>query len=360
MREPDAVSTTCERPRMRVHLLNHDPDIVAKAAIVVPARNEEDLIAPCLDALGHQQEVSPSDYLIVLVANNCADETVNRAIAWASGRAQAICIAEVTFASDGNVGRARRVGCDLAAELSPATGTLLTTDADCQVDPDWVVQSLWHLERVPAVCGLVVPDPVALANFPAVVHEAGHLEYLYRQLVLEFQSLMHPDPLNPWPFHGRAAGASMGFRRQAYDAVNGFQPLSRNEDVDIIRRLKLEGFAVKFADSVRVTASCRFDGRAPGGMADALSARFADPDSYIDDALYPVAELIRRELAEPVELGPSMPVPRMRPSALPDEIARLEQIVRNLRHTPEAQRRFVPQQWIAAAAAPPANYPLSA
>ncbi len=96
--------------------------------IVIPARNEADCIRACPTALAGQV----ADILVI--ANNYAD-----AMGRLSIRAGAALIA--CTIPDGGVGAARRLG--VAEGLRRMTGSscLVTSDADCQVAPDWVMQN---------------------------------------------------------------------------------------------------------------------------------------------------------------------------------------------------------------------------
>ena len=50
-----------------------------KACVVVPARDEQELIGACIAALAAQTGVSRSDYEVLLVLDRCTDATAQRA-----------------------------------------------------------------------------------------------------------------------------------------------------------------------------------------------------------------------------------------------------------------------------------------
>lgn len=50
-----------------------------RASVVVPARDEEDLIRPCLRALAAQTGVPHDRYEVLLVLDRCTDDTGRRA-----------------------------------------------------------------------------------------------------------------------------------------------------------------------------------------------------------------------------------------------------------------------------------------
>jgi len=143
---------------------------------------------------------------------------------------------------------------------------------------------------------------------------------------MEFYRRFRPGPCGLDGDHGGAAGASLGVLASAYRAVGGFADLNIGEDRDLVRRLKSAGFGVRHAGDIGVAASCRLDGRAQGGMSDALRARAARTDYLIDDALPPAEMLI--DAANRGELGPwPLHVParhRLRACDLAPHIAALE------------------------------------
>jgi len=47
--------------------------------VVVPARNEEAFVGPCLEALAAQAGVGSSEYEVLLILDRCTDRTEARA-----------------------------------------------------------------------------------------------------------------------------------------------------------------------------------------------------------------------------------------------------------------------------------------
>ena len=76
-----------------------------KACVVVPARDEEELIGACIAALAAQAGVARDDYEVLLVLDRCTDATEARARAAAGD--MTLHVLEATHAG---VGHARRAG----------------------------------------------------------------------------------------------------------------------------------------------------------------------------------------------------------------------------------------------------------
>ena len=230
--------------------------------IIIPARNEADRIGRCLRVLSDQG----ADILVV--ANNCSDATVR--LAAQTGAAVIDCTV-----LDGGVGAARRLGAAEGLRWMPDARWLMTSDADCVVAPDWVAANRRYLDDgAAAVCGLVHPIPEEHAALPPALLRRAALED--RFLALKARLEAH---LTGHSGHEQTPGASLAFKPMAYAAVGGFDPMPTHEDRAIILRMKARGLPVIHAREVTVWASCRLEGRAPGGMAAALLSRSIDPDA---------------------------------------------------------------------------------
>ena len=227
---------------------------------VIPARDEAERLPVALRAFRDQG----SDVLVV--ANGCRDGTA------AAARAAGGAVIE-TSPEPGGVGAARRRGLSLAATLAPEAGVLITSDADCRIAPGALAVLRSALRLADAAMGRVVPEPAEFASLPAEVRRHGDLEDERDALLSEIGAFAEPRPHDPMPRHGQCPGALMAFRAEAYRAVGGFAPLTCSEDRDIARRLVLAGQRVAHPWDAVVFASCRLEGRAPGGMADTIARR---------------------------------------------------------------------------------------
>lgn len=294
------------------------------SAIIIPARNEERRIGTCLRALAPQLG---EDTLVVVVANNCTDET--EAQARAALRGTSLLVANCELPPDEGVGTARRMGCEIAMRAAPSLQALLTTDADCVVSPDWVSRNRTHLATFDAVCGAVDPIPEESGILKDLPVQDGLNEAAYRALVLRFFNAIHPEPHNPLPHHGETPGASLAFRLSAYRHVGGFCACKTGEDRDLIRRMRRGGLKVGHVSDLRVVASCRLVGRAAGGMADTIRQRLAKANFRIDDTLPPVHWLLDHAARGALPVWPPELPPEhcLRPSDLPAQIARLSNVL---------------------------------
>ena len=205
--------------------------------VVVPANDEESSIGRCLDALAataRHPGLQGEAVEIVVVLDACRDAT--GPIAAAHG---ATCIAVEAR----NVGIARAAGA--SALIARGARWLAFTDADSAVAPDWLARQVESVAD--AVCGVVCIDDwgdygsEARASYLAGYVDADH--------------------------HRHVHGASLGVSSAAYLRVGGFAPLRCSEDVELVRRLHVQGAKIRWTNAVRVSTSARRVARAPDGFA---------------------------------------------------------------------------------------------
>ncbi|MFD0936010.1 glycosyltransferase, partial [Methylobacterium trifolii] len=122
---------------------------VPDTVIAIPVRNEAERITACLRAVDAQAGLRPGSLGLVLFLNNCTDGTVALVEDLAPRMSIPVRFAHVTFAG-AHAGWARRAAMDAAADWldagGHAMGTILSTDADTLVPPDWVARNLAAME----------------------------------------------------------------------------------------------------------------------------------------------------------------------------------------------------------------------
>jgi glycosyltransferase involved in cell wall biosynthesis len=250
-----------------------------RCAIAIPARNEVDLITRCLEALA-AQTVGPNRFLTVVLANNCSDATADKARHF-RGLPNLI-IEEVRFAPEAaHAGAARRAVVDIAASLSDI---VLTTDADCIADPDWVEAMIDAFARgADAVAGAVSGDWEELRHQPPEALAIGKLEWDYLAVIAEAEAVFDPRSHDPWPRHAQQCGANLGITCAMLETVGGIPSIATGEDRALIATVEAAGGKVRHDPRPHVTASARTAGRASGGMADALATRMSHDYSCGDE-----------------------------------------------------------------------------
>ena len=268
-----------------------------QTVVAIPVKDEVDRLPLCLDALAGQTGVPFEEVAVVLLLNNCTDgtdEVVRQLAPLAPYRTEMhIVTLEKAFA---NAGWARRLSMDAAAELVAPGGVILTTDADTIVDEDWIEQNRREIgEGLDAVAGYVMADPMELMELPETILERGRMEWQYQQLVAELQSRADAEAHDPWPRHNQNCGASAAVTLEAYRRIGGLPPIPVGEDRALFEMIRRIDGKIRHSLDVHVVTSARTDGRALGGLSDAIRLR-GDPEHPCDDALEVAVSTFRRAL----------------------------------------------------------------
>lgn len=270
--------------------------LAERTIVAIPACNEQDHIAGCLQALDHQTTDQVDDILLFL--NNTIDRTaaVARQIPLRPGTTLHI-VEQMLPPARANAGNARRLAMLHAASLHQDNdrAILLTTDADSAVDKDWLAHNRAAIRAgADAVAGWVDLDPQDWSRIPLRLHEDDARECAYDALCDEIHARLDPDPADPLPRHTQHSGASIAVTLAAYRRAGGIPAIACGEDRAFLKALRRVDARIRHAPEVHVTVSGRIEGRAEGGMADTIRRRMTAPDPHLDDRLEPAADCARR------------------------------------------------------------------
>ncbi len=263
------------------------PDEGCRVSVIVPARNEEELLPRALEALRLQVDadgcaLDPACFEVLLLLNNCTDESFAVAKRYAREHVGfRLCVEHRQFApQDAHVGTARRLLMDAACRRLEGLGTpgvILSTDADTVVAPDWIANNLRHFEAGAEVVGGVIH--VFREDFEALepgTRAAYVRDRTFQELVARLESLLDPDPADPWPRHLEHFGASLGCTCAVYRRAGGMPAVKPLEDVAFVDALRRVGARIRHAVNVEIFTSARLDGRAEIGLSGQLRHWQAD------------------------------------------------------------------------------------
>ena len=223
-------------------------------SVLIPARNEEQLLRRCLRSVRKALSVLPLEVTSDLIV--AVDRSTDRT--WHIATEELAGVGAVVYSHAGVVGKARATAADLA--LTRCRGPhdrcwLANTDADCIVPPNWLTDQLWHaVNGAGAIAGTVDID--SFEEHLPVVKQRFRDTYLIR-----------PDGTHP-----HVHGANLGFRADLYLRAGGWDHLPTGEDHDLWSRLSTIGARTLSRSQIQVITSGRRVGRAPHGFADALAA----------------------------------------------------------------------------------------
>ena len=220
---------------------------IEAVGVVVPARDEEDLLPHCLDALELAiRAVPPVPVWTVVVLDSCIDGSADVVAArpWVTAVHIDAC----------NVGRARRAGTEEVLRryngLAPDSVWIATTDADSSVPAGWLSGQL----------ALAADGWEAVIGTVSVADWSGHDPRVARRWGESYRAVEH---------HSHVHGANLGFTAAAYLEAGGWPALPAHEDVALLNRLKSRRIVA--TATLPVVTSARRDPRAAGGFGDALS-----------------------------------------------------------------------------------------
>jgi len=225
-----------------------DRGSIDKIVVVVPARNEENLLPRCLAAMtaavgevgGVDGQGTPT-IDVVVVLDRCSDGTGEVVADWPAFSS--------ISTTGGAVGVARRAGVrHLLPSLNHFTSTtwIATTDADSAVPPNWLtVQLAFARNSMDLVLGTVIPDD-GLSDGDRKRWDAQHR-------LVEGHTHVH--------------GANLGVRADRYRQAGEFARVDAREDVRLVSALR--GLRVKEirTELIPVLTSGRLAGRTPAGFA---------------------------------------------------------------------------------------------
>ena len=172
----------CSKKPIDSLLVQVPPTIECEVCVIVPVRDEAELIDGCLNALYHQVDFNgqPLDYKryeVIVFANNCEDDTA--AIPQGSGFRQharrfaeqhsdfRLHIVEKKLPPhEAYIGRVRQMLMDEAyyrfSQLACKHGVIASIDGDSQVSPTWITATLLEIARgADAVGGRIIADSVS-------------------------------------------------------------------------------------------------------------------------------------------------------------------------------------------------------
>lgn len=243
--------------------------MIGEIAVIVPARDEEDEIIGCVEAIlasfarvgVHAGDIRQR---VVVVADACTDSTGETVVGLAELH-PAVEVLSTTFA---NVGRARNAGGDHVlsssgrrevpdqAATTPEGVWLAFTDADSRVPEDWISTHLEHAEAdADCLVGTVAPR---IGTGPADLLARWHGAHQLRE-----------D--HPYVF-----GANLGLRGSFFTRIGGVPPRACGEDAAIVAAVFEAGGQVRRTDAGRVLTSARLTSRTTGGFS-AYLQRLVEP-----------------------------------------------------------------------------------
>ena len=219
----------------------HNPSasgtLVAAAAsgsliAIVPARNEEVVIAACITSLAGQPEIAE----ILIVNDQSTDATAN-VVRSLMEKIPNLHLLESGALPDGWVGKNHALWVGVQQAKRP---WLLFTDADAEHERDSVSCALKIAQEQNAALVSFSPEQITEAWY-----EKALIPYIYLRLAKRFSFEKVNDPNS---LAAAANGQFLMIRRDVYDAVGGHAGVAGEvlEDVALAMRVKAAGHRISF------------------------------------------------------------------------------------------------------------------
>lgn len=250
-----------------------------EVCVVIPVKDEAQTLSQNLTAFANQtclagKPLCPSRYELIVLANNCADESAEIARQFTRQHPHLVVhVAEMSLPPDrAYIGHVRKLLMDEAylrlMSLGHSRGIIASTDGDTKVSATWIAAILAEIgSGVDAVGGRILTDrhsrhalhPQAKSYF---LQEVG-----YRSLMAQVEFHLDPDPHDPLPRHYQHYGASLAVTAEMYAKAGGIPPVRTPEDEAFYQALLRVDARFRHSPLVQVTTSARLSGRSPVGLA---------------------------------------------------------------------------------------------
>jgi glycosyltransferase involved in cell wall biosynthesis len=208
------------------------PTALAAVTAIVPARNEEKVIAACLESLDQQVEVTE-----ILVVNDQSSDRTADIVRGLAAEIPHLRLMHTQEVPTGWVGKNNAVW--IAAQEAKREW-LLFTDADAELSPHAVARALQIANEKKAALVSFSPEQVTKTWY-----EKSLVPFVYCRLAKYFSFEAVNDPNSPV---AAANGQFLMIRREAYAAIGGHASVAGEilEDVALARRAKAAGLTIWF------------------------------------------------------------------------------------------------------------------
>jgi GT2 family glycosyltransferase len=212
--------------------------VTAPVTAIVPARNEEEVIAACIRSLAAQPEITE-----IIAVNDQSSDRTPEILRGLASRFPQLHVVDATPPPLGWVGKNNAVSLGAQHASCP---WLLFTDADAVLAEGAIAKSLVLSRENDAALISFSPGQVLLTWY-----EKALIPFVYLRLTQKFSFDEVNDPAS------KAAAANGQFlliKREVYDAIGGHAAVHGEvlEDVALARRAKSAGFRIWFTSGVGI------------------------------------------------------------------------------------------------------------
>jgi cellulose synthase/poly-beta-1,6-N-acetylglucosamine synthase-like glycosyltransferase len=199
--------------KIPVFIIPADAKPKTKISVIIPARNEENNIAACLDSLTEQDY--PKDLLEIIVTDDHSTDKTAGIVSRYAGAGIILLELKKEMTDSPQTSGSKKAA--ITAAIKKSTGTLIiTTDADCLFPKKWLSTLVSFYETY---------DPVFIA---APVKFSTEKKALHIFQSLDFLSLQGITAASVFDgFHTMCNGANLAYEKKAFETVGGFEGIDQ-------------------------------------------------------------------------------------------------------------------------------------
>jgi len=206
--------------------------IPGSVTAIVPARDEEAVVAACIGSLASQPEIAE-----ILVVNDQSTDGTAGVVKSIMGTVPNLRLLETAGLPDGWVGKNHALWVGVQQAKS---AWLLFTDADAEHERNSASRALQLAQERNAALVSFSPEQVT-----ETWYEKALIPFIYVRLAKRFSYEKVNDPNSP---AAAANGQFLMMRRDVYDAIGGHSSVAGEvlEDVALAMRVKAAGYRISF------------------------------------------------------------------------------------------------------------------
>lgn len=185
---------------------NHQPH--TKISIIIPARNEEQNIADCLNSIV-KQSYPPHLFEVLVIDDHSTDNTAEVIKKYKHQNVHLISLKDFVAANEINSYKKKAIEIAIAQS---GGDLIITTDADCILPPNWLQTiAAFYEEKKPAF--IVMPVSINCSNKFIEIFQA--LDFMTLQGITG--ASVHKK------FHSMCNGANLAYTKTAFHEAGGFK-----------------------------------------------------------------------------------------------------------------------------------------
>jgi len=215
-------------------------------SIIIPARNEEENIIPCLQSV-FQQSYPPALYEVIVIDDHSTDQT-SAIVKQLQQQHQNLKLVRLADELDGKaLNSYKKKAIEKAIDYS-TNEWIITTDADCIVKKEWLSSFAALIREQRPV---FIAAPVTFSNDGSVLATFQYIDFMSLQGITAASVSAG--------FHSMCNGANLAYRKNVFYEVNGFKGIDNiasGDDMLLMNKIKQKfpsGIAFLFSPDAIVT-----------------------------------------------------------------------------------------------------------